>query len=106
MAHLTNDLGDRPGIVLSRVGHAPAAARAVLADLHTVLAAHLRGEFEADLGRFDVGFKFEDLRPDVAVVAEQVQAASPRGPLDRLLGLAGADRKAELRIQDTRLTEV
>src|SRR5207248_6743907 len=99
MAHRLDELSRRGRIVVVRVRDAQAPARPQLPRLETQLVPQLDQQPQHDLHRLLVSAQPEDLRPDVRVQADEVEARVFQGGLDRFPRGARLDRETELGVE-------
>src|SRR3979409_871049 len=98
MDHL-NEIARCGWVVISGVRNAKPAARAQLARLEAQLVAELKEQVEHDAHRVLVSAEPEDLRADVRVQTDQLEAGMLQRLLDRASGRAGLDGESEFRVK-------
>src|SRR5439155_11002736 len=94
-----DEISWRRRVVIARVRDAEPAARAQLSRLEPKLVAELSQQAEHDVHRLLVGPEREDLRPDMRVQPDQVEARVPQRSLYRLAGRARLDGEPELGVE-------
>ncbi len=100
MDHL-DEVARRGWVVVSRVGDAQPASRAQLPRFEREVGPELHEEVEHHAHRVLVRAETEDLRSDVGMKADQIEARVLQRFLDCPACGSGLDREAELRIQLT-----